>query len=238
MTNIRSTKRNLILVLGAFACLAGTFYKLSPAITEENALSAPIENEENEKNSKSMEVSENLSPLEQQMHGDYDADFEKAAIPVPHKIARVTVFSDRATVYREAKVNFKTGFRWIAFTNLPANFDKQSLRVKASEAFKGRISQIIIQDSFEKVTLPGTILKELAELRSLYGTLLDQNHQYSSLDNQFDFIHGLKLEAPFTRAPATVGYKSFTASPQILKNAMDEINDQSKDLNSRRLLAQ
>lgn len=175
-----------------------------------------------------MEVEANVTEGDSRAPASFGDDYRTSAEPLSDKITKATVYSDRATVTREAAPLLSAGKRWVEFARLPQSLDRSSIRAEVKSP--GQLVQVVMEEVFEHVGLAPEIQRKVGELRELYARLLVLTQEQSSLQDQLRFVKSLSFEEPFRREPAAQVNRSFRANVPSLKGSLEEIKTQSDQL--------
>lgn len=116
-------------------------------------------------------------------------DDDPNAVPVTSTIRKVTVYSDRALVSREAKVEISAEPKVYAFKQLPGWVDDGSVRVATSS---GRILDVRVGRSYLARATEQSYQKAEAEARALDERLLALDDEIAVLDAQSQQIESIK----------------------------------------------
>ncbi len=108
---------------------------------------------------------------------------------VTSKVTKVTVYSDRARVTRQATVKLPTDPTVFAFRKLPGWVDDGSVRVAASE---GRIVDVRVERNFLARATDATVQKAKAKDQALKEKLDSLDDELSVLDAQKSQIEGIR----------------------------------------------
>ena len=121
--------------------------------------------------------------------GALDAPGDADAVTVKSSVRKVTVYSDRARVTREAQVNVTTQPEVFAFRKLPGWVDDGSVRVSVSA---GRIVDVRVERNFLAKATDATWQQAEAHHRELTRKIAALNDEIAVLDAQKAQIESIK----------------------------------------------
>jgi hypothetical protein len=139
---------------------------------------------------------------------------------VNHKIKTATIYADSARITRQAAYK-GPAVRWLHMASLPGTLDKNSLSIKVLNP-SVTINQVIIEDSFERITISPEIKSKVKKLKQKYSNLLELQ-QSSKLTNQrLTFLQELSFKVPYNQDPSS--YQSFNANTNLINIALNSIS--------------
>jgi uncharacterized protein (TIGR02231 family) len=196
-------------------------------------------------------VASSSRPASTAAHSDGNPDAPRAslvsveddpnAVAVASAIRKVTVYSDRALVSREADVKVASAPTVYAFKGLPGWVDEGSVRAATSA---GRILDVRVTRSYLARATEPTYLKAEARSRSLNERLLALDDEIAVLDAQAKQVEDIKVfsldkldkdvaagSPPERASSGTVGIATYAA-------VVDFIGDKMRDIAKRRRAVQ
>ncbi len=154
------------------------------------------------------------------------ADAESAADALESKVTKVTVYSDRARVTRQATADLTSEATVYAFRGLPGWVDDGSVRVSASA---GRIVDVRVDRNFLAKATDKTWQKAEADHQELSGKLAALNDEIAVLNaqkNQIEAIKAFSLEK--ITQDTTIGNVSVDSYGDVLTFISDSLRKTAK----------
>lgn len=154
-------------------------------------------------------------------------NYRTLALPLDHNISDVTTYSDRAKVVRKSQLKSipKDSKGWIHLSGLHSSIDKNSIRLKILSNENVSLEQIIIEDSYEYVSLDKNLKEKLSKLKDLYAQKLDQSQNLSLVQEKYQFVKSLKFTPPFKKNNYV--YQGFNAPVSSIGVAFEATQVQS-----------
>jgi hypothetical protein len=150
------------------------------------------------------------------------ADYRSESLKVDSKITEATTYSDRALITRKVPFNYKSN-SWFKIGPLPKSVNKDSIRAQVKLPFL--IERIVIEDTYEKVSIDKEIERNLEVLENLYSKKIELIQQRRLLQSTYEFSRGLYFNSPFLKS--NQNYVSFQSPVLLLGNAFESIVDQN-----------
>lgn len=153
------------------------------------------------------------------------AQAEDSPTPVSSTVTKVTVFSDKAEVHREATINL--GGDTYVFQKLPGWVDESSVRVALVPADAGRIVDVrVVRDYLAKPD-DEKVLKAQDEVQAITDELVALNDELQVLEAQAAHIEAIKafsLEKLARDVPTRdIKVETYDGTVKFVANALREV---------------
>jgi len=155
------------------------------------------------------------------------ASFLKNSQSLTHEINEVTLYSGKAGITRIAPFKKRPGEQWVLIRSLPHNLMNSSLQFELINSGKAEIKQIVLMESFEKLSLPKDVEKKVQDLHSLYAKHLDLSQEKLLNREVISLLNTLKFNTPFSKSTGKMNYSPFTAKISSVHSAMNGISRES-----------
>lgn len=113
---------------------------------------------------------------------------QKSEVEAISKLQKITVFTDRAMITKEASFNIKKGENIVQISGITPNLVDQSVQISLMEQKELTISEVSVQETFLKNTDQPEIQKLVLELNNLNNQINQGTSQISVINSENDFL--------------------------------------------------
>ncbi|HUI64262.1 MAG TPA: mucoidy inhibitor MuiA family protein [Bacteroidota bacterium] len=161
---------------------------------------------------------------------------------VASRVVKATVYTDRAMVTREAKVEVTSGLQHITLVGLPPLLQDQSVRVSATGSAEAKILEVKVDRVFLDTVSSTRIVPILQTRKSLNNDLRVLNDRLGIISHQRDFLNKIAIASQEsiarelrTQRPTTEDWGKIL---DFFDDKISKYNEETRGLEDRRILVQ